>query len=86
VPGRDFHPCPERPLIYARGSTAPADRLLFEKVTELGLCQQEVCRLTRERDALARALGRIAAGEAEEPRGYAREVLARLADGELRRV
>lgn len=86
---RDFLPCPDSPIISAPGripTQEPQGRLLFEKVTELAFSQNETCRVTRERDALAAALRRIAAGGVKEPQRFAGEVLAQLGSGELRKV
>jgi hypothetical protein len=87
--GRDFLPCPERPIVFGEARIpAPAarDRLLFETVTELALFQNETCRITRERNALTRALEQIAEGDEPKAAGFAREVLDRLAGGELRKA
>ncbi|WP_152051772.1 hypothetical protein [Tautonia marina] len=85
--GRDFQPCPEKPIVFGPGGVPEArERLLFEKVTELAFSQNETCRVSRERDSLAKALEQIAAGHVQEPRQFASEILARLASGSLRKV
>lgn len=84
---RDFDPCPVQPVVYGPGGVPEArERLLFEKVTELAFSQHENCRVTRERDALKNALGQIASGAIPEPKRFAREVLGRLASGEMRKA
>lgn len=82
----DFRPSPTEPIIHGPGSIPEVrERLLFEKVTELAFSQNETCRVTRERNALAHALQIIAAGRGGSPQRFAAETLARLESGELRK-
>ena len=61
-------------------------RYYSEKITELAITQQELGRVARERNALVKALERIAAGGL--PGGaqiFAADILAKLEAGELRK-
>ena len=81
-------------------SPEPIERYCVEKITELAMTQNEVTRLKRERDALdAMLMQLIAAKDEKDAHGdspkyremkaglweRARETLAKLASGELRK-
>ena len=97
----DFRPMPTEPIIHGPGRISPVaiertaearERYYSEKITELAITQQELGRVARERDALRAALDFIARNDggdlAPAHRAIvkmARDTLAKLASGELRR-
>ena len=92
----DFQPCPTEPIVHAavepRGT---GERYCSEKIAELVMTQSQLAKAIAERDALKAALDKIASwgegpvvtGMFDEPASakMAREVLAKLASGELRK-
>ena len=90
------------PIIHGVGDPAgavakprtpePIDRYCSEKITELAMLQNELTRVTRERDGLEKAMAFMARHDGSDLAPahraivkMARETLAKLARGELRK-
>lgn len=88
-----FRLLPTEPIIHGPGRIDPVmrtpesrERYYTEKITELAMTQQELGRVTRERNALARALEQIATGgSSDDAQRFAAEALGKLVSGELRK-
>lgn len=86
----DFQPA--GPVVHAVGGLA-SERYFSEKITQLALTEQELRRVVRERDALARVLETIESGDLPDgslaspnAQQFAAETLAKLERGELRKT
>lgn len=89
----DFQPAPTELIIHGPGridqvmrTPESRERYYCEKITELAITQQELGRVTRERNALAKALERIKSGDVQTGiQLFAAEILAKLDVGEFRK-
>jgi hypothetical protein len=83
-------------VVLTRRSPESRERYYAEKIAELVMTQQELARVVKERDALKGCLdgiaswneGRVVTAHFDEPASArkARETLAKLASGELRKL
>lgn len=80
-------------VVLTRRSPESRERYYAEKITEGAITQQELARVTRERDALALALKKIEAGDLPgkkladpNTQYFAAETLAKLTRGQLRKA